>query len=1034
MPFEKLVEELQPERSLSHTPLFQVLVEMQNVPREALAIPGLILKGEPLEPESAKFELTLTIVEGEGQIGVEARYATDLYEGWRIRRLLEHLEQLLEGMAHSEQRRVMELPLMSERERQQIVVEWNQTAADYPHDRCLHELFEQQVELTPDAVAASYEGEHITYDGLNRRSNQAGHSLRRLGIAPESVVAIAANRGPGFLISILAIFKAGASYLPLDPALPIARLKQSLIGSKAGLVLSTRGSAADIEDKLWKSGCEVPIKVIEDLLEREHNDQNLPPRNNAKNLAYLIYTSGSTGIPKGAMIEQSGMINHLFAKIRDLDLTGRDIIAQTASQSFDISVWQFLSPLLVGGRVLIVRDEEAQDPIGLIRVLQEQGVTIAEVVPSLLQALLAEIVNTRAMSSLAGLRWMLVTGEAFPSELCRRCLNAFPQIQLVNAYGPTECSDDVTHYYANRLSVLNTANVALGKPIANLQVYVLNEALSPSPPGISGEIYVGGVGVGRGYLDDPQKTAQGFVPDPFSSSIGSRLYRTGDTGRYLEGGEIEYLGRADHQVKIRGHRIELGEIEAVLNEHPAVAQAVVLAREDEPGEKRLVGYVVGRREVSSQELKKYLQERLPDYMVAGAIVQLEQMPLTANGKIDRRALPEPEQAVARTEYVGPRSAVEEIVSGIWAEVLRVERVGIRDNFFELGGHSLLATQVVSRVRKVLGVEVALRSLFTHPTVAAIAAEVEQQQRSGVGAVEAITRVAREEELPLSFAQVRLWFIDQLEPGSAAYNIPVAVRLSGPLDADAVNKSLDEVVRRHEVLRTSFPSSDGQPRQHIHEHGELRPDIIELMQGDEAQREQKLEEVLREEARRGFDLARGPLIRAKLIRLGDEEHVLMVNMHHIVSDGWSMEVMVGELAHLYEAFSQGREPSLPELEIQYADYAMWQRRWLQGEVLDGQLEYWKRELEGVSVLELPTDRPRPAVASYRGASESIQLSEELTQKLKQLSRREGVTLFMTLMAGLQALLARYSGQTRHRGRYADSWKEYAGDRRVDWILP
>src|SRR5262245_29406599 len=456
------------------------------------------------------------------------------------------------------------------------------------------------------------------------------------------------------------------------------------------------------------------------------------------------------------------------------------------------------------------------------------------------------------------------------------------------------------------------------------------------------------------------------------------MYRTGDLGRYRKDGSVEYLGRIDHQVKIRGYRIELGEIEAAINEHPSVEQVIVLAREDEPGEKRLVGYVVARQQVSVRELREYLLERLPDYMAPGAIVQLEAMPLTPNGKIDRRALPKPELNGEGRLYVGPRTAVEEIVCGIWAEVLRVEQVGVYDNFFELGGHPLMATQVVSRMRNLLGVEVSLRKLFTHPTAAAIAAEVEQHRRRGGEApVESIARVARGGELPLSYAQRRLWFIDQLEPGSSAYNIPCAVRLAGRLDAEALGRSLNEIVARHEALRTSFPFKDGEPRQKIHELGDLRPDFIDLMKSDERERQQKLDEVLGAEARRGFDLSRGPLIRAKLIRLAEDEHVLVVNMHHIVSDGWSMEVMVREFCQLYEAFTQGQESPLPELEIQYADYAVWQRGWLRGETLDTQLRYWREKLDGVAVLELPTDRARPAVASNRGASEKFRLSKELT---------------------------------------------------------
>ncbi|PYP82589.1 MAG: non-ribosomal peptide synthetase, partial [Blastocatellia bacterium AA13] len=1012
-------------------PLFEMIYIFQNYPvdggiREQAGAEFRISEARSVEKNN--YPLVLHAMPGK-ELSLGFQYEVGEYKANNIERLLNHLTQVLESIAADNQLRVMDLSLMSPRERHQVIVDWNQTTAEYSKDCCVHELFEQQVKLTPEAVAVSYEGKHITYDVLNRRSNQAGRCLWNLGIGPESVVAIVADRGPGFLISMLATLKAGASYLPLDPALPIARLVYSLTRSKACVVLSILESVAEIDDKLSKGDCAVPLYTVENLFEFERDDQNLSSRNNSQNLAYLIYTSGSTGMPKGAMVEQRGMINHLFAKITDLALTGQDVVAQTASQLFDISIWQFLSALLVGGRVVIVKDEEAQDPAPLIRVLQEHGVSIAEVVPSLLQALFADLVKNGSTNPLTALRWMLVTGEAFPSELCRRWLDAFPEIHVMNAYGPTECSDDVTHYYANSLSNLNTSNVALGKAIANLQMYILNDALSPAPLDVKGELYVGGVGVGRGYLDDPAKTAQAFVPNPFSSSTGSRLYRTGDIGRYHDDGDIEYLGRIDHQVKIRGYRIELGEIEAAINEHAVVDQAIVLAREDEPGDKRLVCYFVGKHEVSGKLIREDLQERLPAYMMPAAFVQLEEMPLTANGKIDRRALRMPEISSTNESYVPPRSAVEEILCDIWSEVLRVEKVGITDNFFELGGHSLLAMQLVSRVRNTLGVEISLRSLFANPTVAAIAIEVEQLRRSGERTViPPLTRSHRAETVPLSFAQQRLWFIDQLEPGNATYNIRCAVRLSGPLDVSALTRSLNEIVRRHEVLRTIFPAKDGAPRQEILETLELPLITTDLTQVNEAERERDLQEMLREEARSGFDLSNGPLIRAKLVWMAEDEHVLVVVMHHIISDGWSIEIMVAEFSRLYGAFAQGNLSPLPELEVQYADYSIWQREWLQGEVLETKLQYWKEKLDGVAVLELPSDRARLPRGSYIGASESFHISEELTAKLSDLSKREGATLFMSLLAGFQTLLARYSGQediaigTPIAGR---SWRESEG---------
>ncbi len=583
LPFDKIVEELRFERSLAHQPLFQVMFTLQNVPRETSSMTGIELKSEPLDSDTAKFELELSMVESGGKIFGTLEYATELFDGWRIRRLLEHLEQVLEGMVGDGNRRIRDLRLMSDVEWQEVIVEWNQTAAEYPRDKSLHELIEEQVERTPDAVAAVYEGEHLTYKELNRRANQVGDYLRRAGVVPESVVAVGANRGLGFLVSMLGVFKAGGTYLPLDLRLPATRLQHTLAESKARLVLTTRESAPALE---------APIMPVEEIQEcGEYQTENLPPSSFSNNLAYVIYTSGSTGTPKGAMVEQEGMINHLFAKVRDLAFTEQDVIAQTASQSFDISVWQFLISLLVGGRVVIVSDEKAHDPVKLIELFEEEEVTVAEAVPSLLPALLAELTKSGISKSAGALKWLLVTGEAFPSELCRRWLSALPETQVMNAYGPTECSDDVTHYKVRSSSELNAANVSLGRPVSNMRIYILDEMFNPAPPGVVGEICVGGIGVGRGYVEEPEKTAQSYIPDPFGGT-GIRLYRTGDVGRFGKGGEIDYLGRIDQQVKIRGYRVELGEIEAVLNEHSAVERAVVIAREDQPGEKRLVAYVV----------------------------------------------------------------------------------------------------------------------------------------------------------------------------------------------------------------------------------------------------------------------------------------------------------------------------------------------------------------------------------------------------------------------------------------------------------
>src|SRR5579863_9741478 len=545
--------------------------------------------------------------------------------------------------------------------------------------------------------------------------------------------------------------------------------------------------------------------------------------------------------------------------------------------------------------------------------------------------------------------------------------------------------------------------MSIGRPIWNTRAYVLDGGMEPAPVGIWGELYLGGAGLARGYVGRGDLTAERFVPDALSGEAGGRLYRSGDVARWDEEGRLEYQGRKDQQVKIRGFRIELGEVEAVLASHAGVKEAVVVAREERGGGKRLVGYVVREGEQGAElsgELRKYVQGKLPEYMVPSVVVVLEKLPLTVNGKVDRKQLPEPEAREQGGEYVGPRNATEEIVAGIWEEVLGLERVGVEENFFELGGHSLLATQVVSRVREALGVEVGLRRLFEEPTVAGLARGAGQAERSQSGVVK---KGRRGERTELSYAQQRLWFLDQLRPGNAFYNMPAAVRLKGELAVEALERGIGEVVRRHEVLRTRYVSQQGRAWQQVEEWGGWKLEVEAVGSEEEAR------ERAREEAGRAFDLEQGPVLRTRLLRLDEQDHVLLVTVHHIAADGWSIGVLIGELGRLYEAYRRGEESPLAELEVQYGDYAEWQREWLKGEVREQQLGYWRKQLAGVKGTELPADRARPGVQSYAGASHSVRLSGELSGKLKELSRREGVTLYMTLLAALQALLSRYTGE-------------------------
>ncbi|MET0396913.1 MAG: AMP-binding protein, partial [Longimicrobiaceae bacterium] len=642
-----------------------------------------------------------------------------------------------------------------------------------------------------------------------------------------------------------------------------------------------------------------------------------------------------------------------------------------------------------------------RDPAYLSELIEREAVTTLHFVPPMLAAFLEAGEPARCGT----LRRVMCSGEALPYELTERFREALPDVELHNLYGPTEAAVDVTYWAAEPRE---RRVVPIGRPVANTRLYVLDAGGGPVPVGVPGELFLGGVQVGRGYLGRPALTATQFVPDAFGREGGARLYRTGDRARWTAAGEVEYLGRLDFQVKVRGFRIELGEIESALLEQAGVRECVVLAREDAPGDRRRVAYVVG--EVEVEELRTRLHERLPEHMVPGAFVVLESVPLTANGKVDRRALPAPEHGAGGGRYVAPRTAAEEVLAGIWAEVLGVDRVGAEDVFFELGGHSLLATQVVSRARQAFGVEVPLRALFEARTVAGLAGRIEALRSSGATPAPPMERVPREGPLPLSFAQQRLWVVDRLEPGSAAYNMAGALRLRGSLDPAALRASLDALVARHETLRTTFAEEGGVPVQVVHPSAPVELRELDLRGLPEAGREAEAERLAAEEALLPFDLARGPLLRSALLRLDDDDHVLCFTLHHVVGDGWSLDVLVREVSVLYGAFSRGEEPHLPELPVQYADFAVWQRAWLTGDVLETQVGYWKHALAGAPpLLEIPTDHPRAAAQSPRAGTLRFTVPAEVSQGLRALSRRERATLFMTTLAAWQALLGRYAGQ-------------------------
>ncbi|MBE4753752.1 amino acid adenylation domain-containing protein, partial [Corallococcus sp. ZKHCc1 1396] len=1001
VPFEELVRVLNPERSLAHAPIFQVKLVQQNVPTAELTLPGLVLRGVEGDTGSAKFDLTLSINETSEGLACLCDYSTDLFEAGTLARLMEHLQVLLETAVATPDTRLSALPLLTETERQRMLVAWNDTATEFPADTCIHHFFEAQAQRTPDAHALGFEGTWLSYRELDARSNQLAWHLRALGVGPEVRVGLCAERSLELIVGLFAILKAGGAYVPLDPSYPRERLEGMLEDARPAVLL--------VQPALLNQLPESPSATVVPLLLEDASLRTLPayaPVSLATSdtLAYVLFTSGSTGRPKGVQVPHRTVSNFFTGMDARVLRPQHGTWLAVTRLSFDISVLELLWTLARGFRVVLQSD--TRDPAWLAHAVRQDAVTHLQCTPSLARALLLDADSADALRSL---QQLLVGGEALSAELARELRLRVPSV--LNMYGPTE-----TTVWSSSFSVPQdtSALIPLGQPIANTALYVLDSHLHPVPSGVPGELFIGGEGVVRGYLGRPHLTAERFLPDPFASSPGARLYRTGDKARRLADGSLEYLGRLDFQVKLRGFRIELGEIEALLRELPSVREALVVLREDVPGDKRLVAYVVsptGAQAPSASDARDFLKQQLPEYMVPSAVVALEALPLTFNGKLDRKALPPPglQGLDDSGAYLAPRTPTQQLLASQWSLLLGVARVGARDNFFELGGHSLLATQVISRIRATFGVDLPISALFESPSLESLATSIDALARKGLGPkLPSLRRVDRASAPPLSFAQQRLWFLDQLIPDSALYNMPAPLRLEGTLDTEALEQSLTELVRRHEVLRTSFPA---EAVQRIAPPAPLPLECVDLSALPLDEREDEARRLIEAEVRKPFSLAHGPMLRALLLKLDEQQHVLVLNLHHIVSDGWSMGVLVREVAALYEAFSQGRPSPLPELPVQYADFAAWQRQWLQGEALEAQFAYWRQQLAGApQVLELPTDRPRPAVQSYRGATLAHLMPKALSQSLQALCQREGVTSFMALLAGFQSLLARYSGQT------------------------
>ncbi|MGW2035835.1 amino acid adenylation domain-containing protein [Streptomyces sp. NPDC001811] len=999
LPFERLVEELAPQRDLSRNPLFQTMFVLQNTPdSRSWELPGLTVRQLDVSAQDSKFDFTFYATEAaDGALDGTVVYSTDLFDEATMVRLAGHFETLLAAACATPDARLSELEMLTAAERRTILGEWNGADTDAPDTLTVTALIGERAARHPDAPAVTCGSDRLTYRQLDERAQWIADRLREHGAGPGTLVAVCLNRGTDMVCALLGIHKAGAAYVPLDPTYPTDRLAYMVEDSGAPLIVTQAAhtgrlpahTRALLLDGPWPPG---PYTAAGPVAQAGPDD-----------VAYVIYTSGSTGRPKGVQITHGALRARMRETSRELGLTSEDRVLQFASIAFDSSVGQMFAPLL-SGACLVLRDD-TWDPGRLAEALREHRVTVAWLTPSAFGALAADLDGPGALGP--QLRLVRLGGEALQREQVREWFRHCA-VPLVNGYGPTEAAQEAT---TARITG-PVDRVPIGRPVANTKVFVVDRHGRPVPVGVPGEMWIACPGLARGYLGRPGLTDEKFTVVDVDGTP-RRVYRTGDHARWLPDGRLEFVGRADNQVKLRGYRVELGEVETALLAHPEVAGATVMLREDVPGAQRLVAYVVPVGSLDVSALRAHLRRDLPDYMVPAAFVPLERIPLTPNGKTDRRALPAPASGRCGldAEYTAPRTDAERTVAEVWSEVLGVDRIGVHDDFFALGGHSLLATQVVSRLRRRLGADVPVRTLFGAPTPALLAEAVTELAGTEVDRIPSAPRDSGPP--PLSFAQQRLWFLDQLEPGRAEYLLPFAFRIRGPLDIDALNAAFTAVVARHEILRTRFGTdAAGSPVQLVDPARPVRMRVRDLRGVDDATtREAALTDVLREDGLRPVDLGTGPMLRALLVRLADDECVLAVTVHHIAFDGWSVGVLVRELSARYtEAVSDRTGTSGPvPLRVQYADYAVWQRSWLSGAPLERQLAYWTERLDGLEPLELPTDHARPAERDGRGEVVRFSVPADVAARARAVSAESGASLFMSLLAVFQLLLARYSGQ-------------------------
>ena len=959
--------------------------------------------GSQVQESICRSDLVLFYAIDGNTLRLQWEYDASLFRPATIQRMADNYFILLENILKNPTQPVSGLPVLTAAEQHQLLFEWNQTAKDYPHNKCLHQLFEIQAAKTPDNIAVVFEDRRLTYKELNAVANKVSHYLQKIGVGPNVLVGVYMERSLALAVAIWGVLKAGGAYIPLDPSYPNDRLVYMLEDAAVKIVLTQENlkplsglhenHVISLDDEQLPFGCE----SIENPVVEATSDH----------LAYVIYTSGSTGRPKGVMISHKSVIN-LVRWNQDMGIfSEKDQMAFKTPFCFDASVWEFFTPLLLGATLVMARHDGHQNSEYLTEWLISQHITVLQTVPSQLQMLLAE----DRFGDCSSLKYVFCGGEVLPVDTMRQFFKT-TNARLVNVYGPTEACVDATYYFCDAAD--DYGQVPIGRPIANTNAYILDSRLQPVPIGVVGELYIGGEGLAKGYFHQPELTESRFVRNPFSDQPDARLYRTGDLARYFPDGTIGYAGRDDHQVKIHGYRIELDEIGAVIKEY-GVQNALVAAVKDQSGNHRLVAYVImdTRQMFDEEVLRDYLRKKLPSYMLPHSFVILDTFPLLPSGKVDRKALPIPDfsRRHVNSKFAAAQSPAEIQLVRIWSEVLNMKDIGIDDNFFELGGHSLLATRVMSRVRDVFKTELSLTDFFLASTIRNLATKIDQAKSRNAELQNVPTiRRAGEKEAPLSFPQDQVAFLTHLAPENTAYTFQTTIHFSGTMDISALELALQEIVRRHEIFRTTFHIENGQPVQRVHPRWKVVLPVEDLHAIPAPERIDRAEAIIAGELNIPFYIDQLPLIRWKLLRLEPGEHILIHIEHHLVHDGWSVAVFMKELKVLYSAFTNGRVSPLEEMPIQFSDYAIWQKNWFQGPVLESLSTYWKAKLHApLPIMNLPTDYPRPGVPSFKGEEVDIDLPGDLSDKVREISRREGTTLFITMLTAFYALLYRYTNQ-------------------------